>query len=38
MNYKIVTLENIKLIGFIKEFKNENSYIEIPKFWNEIFA
>ena len=37
MNYKIVTLENIKLIGFIKEFNNENSYIEIPKFWNEIF-
>ena len=37
MEYKIIKMPGMKLIGFEKEFSVENSYAEIPKFWNEIF-
>lgn len=36
MDYTIKTLLPFKVIGFQKEFSNENGYIEIPKFWDEI--
>ncbi len=36
LEYKIVNLFPIKLIGFVKEFSFENSYKEIPEFWDEI--
>ena len=38
MNYKITPLFPFKLIGFEKEFNFENSYEEIPKYWDEICA
>lgn len=36
MNYKIRNLFGFKVIGFVKEFSFENSYEEIPEFWDEI--
>lgn len=36
MNFKITPMFPIKLIGFEKEFNFDNSYQEIPKFWDEI--
>ena len=36
MDCKIVKLFGMKLIGFGKEFSMEDSYKEIPKFWDEI--
>ena len=36
MNFKITPMFPIKLIGFEKEFCFDNSYEEIPKFWDEI--
>lgn len=36
MNFKVTPMFPIKLIGFVKEFNFENSYEEIPKFWDEI--
>ena len=36
MDYKIKKMAGFKVIGFAREFDNENSYIEIPKFWDEI--
>lgn len=36
MDYKIANLFPMKIIGFVKEFDFENSYQEIPKFWDEI--
>lgn len=36
MDYKIAPMFPFKLIGFQKEFTYEESYIEIPKFWDEI--
>ena len=36
MEFKIKTLQPFTVIGFQKEFSNENGYIEIPKFWDEI--
>lgn len=38
MNVKIVPMFSIKLIGFEKEFSFDNSYEEIPKYWDEICA
>ena len=38
MNVKITPMFPIKLIGFESEFNFENSYQEIPKFWDEICA
>ena len=37
MDYKITPMFPFKLIGFQKIFDSETSYIEIPKFWNEIY-
>lgn len=36
MDYKITKMFGLKLIGFQKEFSVENSYEEIPLFWDEI--
>ena len=36
MDYKIIQMQAFKIIGFQKEFSYENSYVEIPKFWDEI--
>ena len=36
MEYKIVKLFGMKLIGFQREFSMENSYEEIPKYWDEL--
>ena len=36
MKVKITPMFPIKLIGFEKEFDFENSYKEIPKYWDEI--
>ena len=36
MNVKITPMFPIKLIGFEKEFEFDNSYVEIPKYWDEI--
>ncbi|MBO7421456.1 MAG: AraC family transcriptional regulator [Spirochaetaceae bacterium] len=36
MDYKIVSKAAFKVIGFAREFDGETSYIEIPKFWDEI--
>ncbi len=36
MDCKITKMAGMKLAGFQKEFSNENSYEEIPKFWDEI--
>lgn len=36
MEFKIKTLLPFKVIGFQKEFSDENGYKEIPKFWDEI--
>lgn len=38
MNVKITPMFPIKLIGFESEFNFDNSYQEIPKFWDEICA
>ena len=36
MDYKIKTMAGFKVIGFAREFDSETSYVEIPKFWDEI--
>ena len=36
MNVKVTPMFPIKLIGFETEFSFENSYVEIPKYWDEI--
>lgn len=36
MKVKITPMFPIKLIGFMKQFNYENSYTEIPKYWDEI--
>ena len=36
MDFIIKTLEPFKVIGFQKEFTNDNGYKDIPKFWDEI--
>lgn len=38
MEYVVEELEGFKVIGFSKEFSFENSYQEIPKFWDEIYS
>ena len=37
MDCKIKTMYQLKVIGFERIFDSENSYQEIPKFWNEFF-
>jgi AraC family transcriptional regulator len=37
MDYKIEAKEAFEVIGSVKEFNNETSYTEIPKFWDEHF-
>ena len=36
MDYKITKKACFKVIGFAREFDGETSYVEIPKFWDEI--
>ena len=36
MDYRITPLFGFKVIGFQREFSEESSYTEIPKFWDEI--
>lgn len=37
MKYKVEILESFKVIGFSKEFLSDNSFKEIPEYWNEVF-
>ena len=37
MDYKVEKMPSFKIIGFQKEFDNDNSYQEIPLFWQETF-
>lgn len=36
MEFKVTKMFPFKVIGFQKEFTNEEAYKEIPKFWDEI--
>ena len=36
MDFKVTPLFGFKVIGFQREFSNEDAYAEIPKFWDEI--
>lgn len=36
MDYKVTPMFPFGVIGFQKEFTEENAYAEIPKFWDEI--
>lgn len=36
MDYKVESLRGFAVLGFQKEFSYENSYAEIPKFWDEL--
>ena len=36
MDYKIKKMTGFKVIGFTRVFDGETSYVEIPKFWDEI--
>jgi hypothetical protein len=36
-NLKIEKLPTFKVIGFARTFDFETAYLEIPKFWNEVF-
>ena len=36
MDYKIKTMTGFKVIGFARVFDGETSYVEIPRFWDEI--
>lgn len=37
MNYRIEAKEAFTVIGAVKEFNNDTSFTEIPKFWGEHF-
>lgn len=37
MEYKILSMAGLKVIGFEKEFSVESSNDEIPQFWDEMF-
>jgi len=37
MEYRIENKEAFKIIGTVKEFNNDTSYSEIPKFWSEHY-
>ncbi len=36
MDFRIASMFGFRVIGFQREFSNENAYSEIPKFWDEI--
>lgn len=36
MDYKVEKMDGFELIGFIREFRHENSYAAIPRFWDEL--
>ncbi len=36
MDFKVTPMFPFRVIGFQKEFTEENAYAEIPKFWDEI--
>lgn len=37
MNFTVEKMDGFKVIGFERAFSFENSYEEIPKFWDELF-
>lgn len=37
MDYKVEKMDGFKIIGIRRTFNSENSYQEIPKFWDEIY-
>lgn len=37
MDYVVEKMPSFKVIGFARDFSFENSYMEIPKFWDEIY-
>lgn len=37
MEYSIKKMPGLRLIGFQKEFSFDNSYTEVPKFWDEVW-
>ena len=38
MDYVIEKKQGFRFIGFVREFDNETSYQEIPKYWDEVFG
>lgn len=38
MEFKLIKKEAFKVIGFRREFSNDTSYKEVPKFWDEVFT
>ncbi len=36
MDYRIKPMDGFKVIGFSRIFEGETSYVEIPKYWDEI--
>lgn len=38
MDFSAEKMAAFKVIGFSKEFSFDNSYAEIPKFWNEVYG
>ncbi len=38
MDFSVEKMAAFKVIGFSKEFLFDNSYAEIPKFWNEVYG
>lgn len=37
MDYVVEKMKSFKVIGFEREFDYDNSYKEIPKFWDEFY-
>lgn len=37
MNYRVEKLEKFSIIGIRRQFRGENSYKEIPAFWDEMY-
>lgn len=37
MKFRLEDMDEFELIGFTREFSNDNSYQEIPKFWDDVY-
>jgi AraC family transcriptional regulator len=38
VEYKILEKETFTIVGYSRRFKGEDSYVEVPKFWDEHYA
>lgn len=38
MDFTVEKMAGFQVIGFVREFSLENSYEEIPKFWDEVYG